>query len=154
MRSSFFEIMSSSILRYFSTELGKLVVHPNLGSFGQFFIIKTNLSKVSIPNQQCLKLVMTFTILIFFSIFFCELTMPMNCHATCEILRNCYSCFAHHVKGLNAVICIAIFLKNDSSTLRSPNVTSLVEAKGSNTPSSSVTDQASSTLAEVNVRLL
>jgi hypothetical protein len=78
----------------------------------------------------------------------------MNYHAKCEILKNCYSCFAHHVEGLNTVVGITSLLKNDSLTLSNPDVASLVEARTPNTPISSVIDPTSSTSTKVSVRLL
>jgi hypothetical protein len=40
MKSSFSETMPFLILRYYLINLGRSIVHPNLGSFCQFFIIK------------------------------------------------------------------------------------------------------------------
>ncbi len=75
--------------------------------------------------------------------------MPMIYCAKCEILGNSCSCFAHHVKGLNVVVGIAVFLKSDNSTLNNPNATSSIETKAPNTSSSSVTNLVGSTLTKV-----
>jgi hypothetical protein len=93
------------------------------------------------------------TILKILLVFICEQTMPMNYCAKHEILRNCCSCFAHHVKGMNVATSIVILLKSDSSTLINPNVAASIEIRAPNTPNSSVTNLTSSTLVEVGVRL-
>jgi hypothetical protein len=78
----------------FKMDLG-LIVHPNLGSFSQFFIIKTNFFKLLIPSGQHFKPMMTPTILKILLVSICELTILMNCCARCEMLRNYCSYFAH-----------------------------------------------------------
>jgi hypothetical protein len=88
------------------------------------------------------------------SFFICEPIMPMNYCAKHEILRNCCSCFAHHVKRLNVIASTTILLKSGSSILSSPNVATLIEAKTPNTPSSNVTNPTSTTSTKVDVILL
>ncbi len=58
------------------------------------------------------------------------------------------------MKGLNAIVGIVVFLKNDISTLNNPNVVSSIKARVPNTPSSSAIDQVGSTLTKVNVSSL
>ncbi len=58
------------------------------------------------------------------------------------------------MKGLNVIASIVAFLKSDSLSLSSRKSTSLVEVEAPDTPNSSVTDPACSTLIEFSVRLL
>ncbi len=109
---------------YSLIDLGRLVVHPNLGSSGMFQIFNPKSSMFQTCND-------TYHIEKN-SISICELTMPMICHAKCEMIKSCYSCFAHHVKGLNVIRGIVVFLKSDSSALNNPKAAFSIEAKAPN----------------------
>lgn len=67
------------------------------------------------------------------------------------MLKNSCSCFTHQIKGLKGFANTIIFLNKDSYDLRSHSVTSLVEAKDPNNPSSSLKSPTSSTMIKVGV---
>jgi hypothetical protein len=53
----------------------ELIVHLDIGCFGQFFMIKTSFSKFSMPRWKCFNPLIIPTILKILSISFCELTI-------------------------------------------------------------------------------
>lgn len=120
----------------FLIDVGLAFVHPNLGSSSQFFMIKTSLSKFSLPSQHRFKPMMIPTILKILSVSIYEPTISITCRTRCLILGNCYSCFAHKVKGLKWFANTVIFWKSENSFKRKPNVVSLVEARDPKTTSS------------------
>lgn len=132
--------MPSSILRYSLIDLGRTVVHPNLGTSSMFQIFnpKSSMSQTCNDTYHIEKN----------SISICELTMPMICHGKCEMVKNCYSCFAHDVKRLNVIASTVVFLKSDSSILSNPKAASSIKTRAPNASNSSVIDPTCSTLIE------
>jgi hypothetical protein len=72
------------------------ILHLTLGSLGQFWLTKINLSKVSDCNQHLLRLVKIPTKQKMHLISIWELTIPKICFTRNLTTRNLDSCFSHH----------------------------------------------------------
>jgi hypothetical protein len=65
---------------------------------GQYFMMKMNWFKFSIPSLDCLKLGMTLATLKIRSILIYDPTIPRTWQARKKTCKNCMTCFAHQIK--------------------------------------------------------
>ncbi len=130
---SFFSTRQFSISKYSVIDLNcEAFEYLEVGSwFGQFFMIKTQLSKLSMPSWHFLKLMMTIAILKIFSVLVWDPIMPMNWHARNAMFGNHFSCLANQIKRLNGTIGIWVLLNKCNSTFKKPNTSFSYEAKTS-----------------------